>query len=166
MSSTIATACEQLHTPLGGILIGRAITERPDLYAAAIIKVGILNTLRNEFGANGKNGIKEFGTVSDSLEFKYLLEMDAYHHIKENTNYPAIFLTAGLNDSRISAWQPAKFAARMQASTISERPVLLSVDFEGGHGFDNSENKRNKELADVLTFAFWQTGHPDFQPRK
>ena len=150
----------------GGILIGRAITERPDLYAAAIIKVGILNTLRNEFGANGKNGIKEFGTVSDSLEFKYLLEMDAYHHIKENTNYPAIFLTAGLNDSRISAWQPAKFAARMQASTISERPVLLSVDFEGGHGFDNSENKRNKELADVLTFAFWQTGHPDFQPRK
>ena len=150
----------------GGILIGRAITERPDLYAAAIIKVGILNTLRNEFGANGKNGIKEFGTVSDSLEFKYLLEMDAYHHIKENTKYPAIFLTAGLNDSRISAWQPAKFAARMQASTISEKPVLFSVDFEGGHGFDNSKNKRNKELADVLTFAFWQTGHPDFQPCK
>ena len=122
----------------GGILIGRAITERPDLYAAAIIKVGILNTLRNEFGANGKNGIKEFGTVSDSLEFKYLLEMNAYHHIKENTNYPAVLLTAGLNDSRISAWQPAKFAARMQASTSSNKPILFAMDFEGGHGFGNS----------------------------
>ena len=150
----------------GGILIGRAVTERPDLYAAAIIKVGILNTLRNEFAANGKNGIKEFGSVKDSLGFIGLLEMDSYHHIKKNTNYPAVFLTAGLKDSRLATWQSAKFAARLQESTTSNKPVLLSVDFEGGHGFDASENKQDKELTDVLAFALWQTGHPDYQPKK
>jgi prolyl oligopeptidase len=55
--------------------------------------------------------------------------MDAYHHIKKNTNYPAIFLTTGLNNSRVAAWQPAKFAARLQESTTSNKPVLLSVDW-------------------------------------
>jgi prolyl oligopeptidase len=92
--------------------------------------------------------------------------MDSYHHIKKNTNYPAIFLTTGLNDSRVAAWQPAKFAARLQESTTSNKPVLLSVDFEGGHGFDASENKQDEELANILSFALWQTGHPGYQPKK
>ncbi|NQX86476.1 MAG: prolyl oligopeptidase family serine peptidase [Flavobacteriaceae bacterium] len=65
----------------GGILIGRPITERPDLYAAAIIRVGVLNTLRSEFAPNGKNLSKDFGSIKDSIEFKALLEMDAYQHI-------------------------------------------------------------------------------------
>lgn len=68
----------------------------------------------------------------------------------------------GLNDSRVPAWQPAKFTARMQ-NTSTTKPVLLSVDFEGGHGFDSPENKQVKELANAFTFAFWQTGHPDYQ---
>lgn len=150
----------------GGILIGRAITERPDLYKAAVIQVGKINTLRSEFGQNGKNSIKEYGTVKDSIEFKALLEMDAYHHIKNNVEYPSIYLTAGLNDARVPAWQPGKFAARLQEATTSNNPILLSVDFEGGHGFDASQDKKNKKLTDILSFAFWQTGHPDFQPKK
>ena len=149
----------------GGILIGRAVTERPDLYAAAIIQVGILNTLRNEFAANGQNGIKEFGTVKDSLGFKALYEMDSYHHIKEGISYPAMYLTAGLNDSRVPAWQAAKFTARMLDASTSNKPILLSVDFEGGHGMDSSDNKQKNELANALTFALWQTGHPDYQPK-
>ncbi len=148
----------------GGILIGRAITERPDLYAAAIIKVGILNTLRYEFAPNGANNTKEFGTVKDSIEYKALYEMDAYHHIQEGVNYPAVYLTAGINDARVPVWQPAKFAARLQAANASKKPILFSIDFEGGHGFDASPNKQNEELADILSFAFWQTGHPDYQP--
>ncbi len=150
----------------GGILIGRAITERPDLYAAAIIRVGMLNAIRTETGPNGLNNTKEFGTVKDSLEFKALLEMDAYHHIQEQVNYPAIYITSGLNDARGPVWESGKFAAKMQNATISDKPVLLSVDFEGGHGFDASENKRTEELANVLSFAFWQTGHPDYQPKE
>ena len=136
------------------------------MFAAAIIRVGIFNTLRSEFAPNGKNLIREFGTVSDSLEFKYLLEMDAYYKIKKNIEYPAVYLTAGLNDSRVVVWQPGKFAAKLQESTSSNMPILLSVNFDGGHGFDASKETKDEELANLLSFAFWQTGHPDFQPRQ
>lgn len=147
----------------GGILIGRAITERPDLFGAAIIRVGLLNTLRSEFAPNGKNNTKEFGTVKDPEEFKALLEMDSYHHVKDNVDYPAVYLTAGMKDARVAAWQPAKFAVRLQEATSSKKPVILDIDFEGGHGFGATTNKKNEELANILAFAFWQTGHPDYQ---
>ncbi len=146
----------------GGILIGRAITERPDLYAAAMIRVGKLNTLRSENTPNGLNGIKEYGTVKDASEFEYLLEMDAYHHIKEGKKYPALLLTAGMKDTRVPAWQPGKFVARMHNASSSGKPILFYVDFNSGHGFDASAEKRNTELQDMLSFAFWQTGHKDF----
>ncbi|GAB1856830.1 prolyl oligopeptidase family serine peptidase [Flavobacteriaceae bacterium MHTCC 0001] len=147
----------------GGVLIGRAITERPDLYAAAIIEVGMLNALRSEFGYNGENNTKEFGTVKDSLGFIGLHAMDAYHHVKTGTSYPALYITGGIKDSRVPAWEPVKFAAKIQAATGSNNPVLLNINFEGGHGFDIPENEQDEALADVLTFALWQTGHPDFQ---
>lgn len=147
----------------GGILIGRAITERPDLYASAFIGVGILNTLRYEFSPNGKNNIKEFGTVKDSTEFKALFEMDSYQHIEKGKKYPAIYLTAGMEDARVAPWIPAKFAARMQEANASDNPILLSVDFKGGHSMDKSKNKAYESLADILTFSLWQTGHPDYQ---
>lgn len=150
----------------GGILIGRAITERPDLYAVAIIRVGLLNTLRSEFAPNGKNNIKEFGTVKDSIGFKALLEMDAFHNIKDGVDYPAVYLTGGMNDSRVAVWQPSKFAAKLQKANTSENPIVLDVDFDGGHGFDAASDKKNNELADVLSFALWQTGHPDFKLKK
>ncbi len=146
----------------GGILIGRAITERPDLYAAAIVRVGKLNTLRSENTPNGLNGIKEYGTVKDPNEFEYLLEMDAYHHIKKGEKYPALLLTAGMNDTRVPAWQPGKFAAKMIQANTANSPIIFNVDFKSGHGFDASSEKRSTELQDMLSFAFWQTGHKDF----
>ncbi|MBQ4803331.1 prolyl oligopeptidase family serine peptidase [Aquimarina sp. MMG015] len=149
----------------GGITIGRAITERPDLYKAAAIRVGTLNMLRSEFGPNGQNNVKEFGTVKDSIEFQALLEMDAYHHLKKGIQYPAIYLTAGMNDSRVPAWQPAKFAAKLQEEGNSNNPVLLDIDFEGGHGFEASVNKQSTELSKIMTFLLWQTGHPDYQSK-
>jgi prolyl oligopeptidase len=147
----------------GGILVGRAITERPDLYTAAAIEVGVLNTMRFEFGTNGKNYSKEIGTVEDSSEFVYLLEMDAYHHIKKGEKYPALYLTAGMNDARVPVWQPAKFAARIQVANVSNKPILFSVDFTGGHGFNADDNKINDEIADEISFLLWQTGHPDYK---
>ena len=147
----------------GGICIGRAITERPDLYAVAIIRVGILNTMRFEFAPNGKNNVKEFGTVKDSIECKALFEMDAYHHITKGVKYPAIYLTAGMNDPRVAPWQPGKFTARIQEATVSKKPILLSVDFEGGHGLGENQIKKDKKLTNLLSFTLWQTGHPDFQ---
>ena len=149
----------------GGIMVGKAITERPDLFSAGIIRVGMLNTLRLHESPNGLNNAKEFGNIKDSIEFEGLLKMDAYHSIKDGVEYPAMYLTAGMNDARVPAWQPAKFVARMQeaSSLKTNKPILLDIDFKGGHGREASTRKRNEQLAKILTFALWQTGHPDYQ---
>ncbi len=147
----------------GGILIGRAITERPDLFSAAIVRVGVFNTLRSEFAPNGKNLAKEFGSIKDSLEFQGLLEMDAYHKVKNNVEYPAILLTGGITDSRVPVWHQGKFAAKLQNASISNKPILLSIDFKGGHGLSQKNDKKINEITNIISFALWQTGHPDYQ---
>ncbi len=150
----------------GGILVGRAMTERPDLFAAVIPQVGTMNPLRGEETPNGPVNAPEFGTVKDSLECRALIEMDSYLHIRDGIAYPAALITAGINDPRVIAWQPAKFAARLQKATTSGKPVLFYTDFQSGHGIGDTKTKQFETLADVLGFAFWQTGHPDFQPHK
>jgi prolyl oligopeptidase len=147
----------------GGILIGRAITERPDLFKAAVIEVGTLNVLRSEITPNGPNNVKEFGTVTDKDEFTYLLEMDAFHHIKKEVKYPATLITAGMNDPRVIAWMPSKFAAKLQANNASNNPILLNVDIEAGHGGDVSFDKQYESMADTYAFFYWQLGHPDYK---
>ena len=147
----------------GGVMIGRAITERPDLYKAVTIRAGMLNATRSEFGPAGLNNITEFGTVKDSLEFEYLLKMDAYQYIKEGVKYPSMLLTAGLNDSRIGAFETGKFAAKLLAFNDNPNLTLLKIDTEGGHGFDRTNAKRIEDLTDLLSFGLWQTGHPDYQ---
>ena len=147
----------------GGILIGRAITERPDLFAAAIVEFGSLNMLRSEMRNNGANNIKEFGTIKDPEEFKALLEMDAYHHIQKGKKYPALLLTAGLNDPRVPAWFSAKFMAKLQAYDASNNPKLLLVDSDSGHGIDDTKTKIFERYANIIAFAFKQTGHPEYQ---
>jgi prolyl oligopeptidase len=146
----------------GGILIGRAMTERPDLFAAAIPEVGCLNPLRAEESPNGPVNVPEFGTVKDSLEFLALVEMDSYLHVKDGEKYPATLITAGINDPRVIAWQPGKFAARLDAANKSGKPVLFLTDFEAGHGIGNTKTKQFESLSDIMAFGFWQTGHPNF----
>ena len=147
----------------GGILVGRAMTDRPDLCAAAIPEVGCLNAIRMEESPNGPVNTPEFGTAKDSIECMALLEMDAYYHLKNGEKYPASLVTAGMNDPRVIAWQPAKFAARLQASNSSEKPILFLADYDAGHGIGNTKTKSFQSLADVYSFALWQTGHPKFQ---
>ena len=149
----------------GGILIGRAMTERPDLFAVAIPTVGCLNPLRAEESPNGPVNVPEFGTVKDSIECMALIEMDSYLHLKDGVKYPATLITAGMNDPRVIAWQPAKFAARLEAANASDKPILFWTDFEAGHGIGNTKTKTFESLADALSFSFWQTGHPDFQKK-
>jgi prolyl oligopeptidase len=147
----------------GGILVGRAMTERPDLFAAAMPQVGLLNPLRGEQSPNGPVNVPEFGTVNKPDECRALLEMDPYLHLRKGTSYPATLVTAGMNDPRVIAWQPAKFAARLMASTASPEPVLFFTDYEAGHGVGDPKSKQFESLADILSFGLWQTGHPDFQ---
>ncbi|MDQ0065158.1 prolyl oligopeptidase family serine peptidase [Chryseobacterium lathyri] len=152
-------------TSAGGITVGRAMTERPDLFKAAIVEVGMINMLRFENTPNGEGNIKEFGTVKKLNEFKNLLEMDAYHHIKKGIKYPATLITGGINDNRVIVWQPTKFAAKLMACNVSKNPILLKIDYEGGHGNNIPISQRYSGLSDIFTFTFWQLGHPDYQPK-
>ena len=147
----------------GGITIGRAITERSDLFQASVISVGVMNPLRFEYTMNTAN-VPEFGTVKDSAEFTYLLEMDPYMNIVEGTSYPAVLLTAAMNDERVEPWQPGKFVARMQQAN-QKNLALLRIDYEGGH-FSSDYSSYAIEVADYYAFLLWQLGHPDFQPEE
>ncbi len=149
----------------GGITIGRSITERPDLFAAAIDGVPVSDSLRAEFSPNGPPNIPEFGTVTIEDGFKGLYAMSAYHHIKDATPYPAVMVTTGFNDPRVASWEPGKMAARLQAATSSAKPVLLRVDYDAGHGIGSTKTQHQMELADEWSFLLWQFGQPGFQPR-
>ncbi|PMB51394.1 hypothetical protein CEN39_15460 [Fischerella thermalis CCMEE 5201] len=142
----------------GGILIGRAVTERPDLFAVAIARVGAMNVIRFETMANGVNNIREFGSCTTEAGFKTLYEMDAFLHVQDGVNYPAMIITHGITDQRCEPWQSAKFAARVQAASASEKPVLLRIDYEAGHGIGSTKTQRLQERADIFSFMMWQFG--------
>ena len=147
----------------GGILVGRAMTERPDLFGAVVSLVGALDTVRAETTANGVPNIPEFGTVKKEDEFRALLAMSSYHHVKDGTAYPAVLLIHGVNDPRVEYWESSKMAARLQAATASGKPVLLDLDFDAGHGIGSTKLQRLRNAADYYSFLLWQAGHPEFQ---
>lgn len=149
----------------GGILIGRAITERPDLFAVAINEVGMTNTLRSESTPNGDNQIPEIGSIKVAEDINALIEMDAQSKVVKGTKYPAVFVRSGMNDARVVPWMPAKFAATLQNSSSSNKPVLLYVNYGNGH-FTSDIEVMNKEYADMFSFALWQVGHPNFKMNK
>ncbi|MCE3075633.1 prolyl oligopeptidase family serine peptidase [Chryseobacterium gwangjuense] len=149
----------------GGILIGRAITERPDLYAVAIPEVGLTNAIRTEITANGPNQIPEIGTLKNEEDTKHLIEMDAQSKVKKGVKYPAVIVRVGMNDSRVVPWMPGKFAAILQNNSASKKPVVLYANYDNGH-FTSDYDVIFKEYADIFSFALWQVGHPNFQPSK
>ncbi len=152
-------------TSAGGILISRAITERPDLFAAAICNVGDANAMRLEFRSNGPINIPEFGTVKDSVECKALYEMDGVQHVVSNTKYPAVLCVAGWNDPRVPPWQPGKFAAALQNASTSGKPVLMKVNYDNGH-FTEDKDVTFANFAAQYAFVLWQCGYADFQLKK
>jgi len=149
----------------GGILVGRAITERPELFCAAIINFGAMDMLRIDTTANGGPNIQEFGTTKNEEGFKALYEMSPLQHVKDGTPYPAVLLTTGMNDPRVNAWQPGKMAARLQAATTSGKPVLLYVDFEAGHG-GGSESSYQQESANEWGFVLSECSSRNLELRK
>jgi prolyl oligopeptidase len=141
----------------GGVLVGRALTERPDLFRAVILEVGALDALRFEATRNGEPNVPEWGSVRTKQGFEALRNMSPYEHVLPGTPYPAVLLTAGFNDPRVDVWQPAKMAARMRAATSSALPVLLAVNYDEGH-FHSTISSFNEHNADIWSFLFWQLG--------
>ena len=144
-------------TSAGGIMVGRAITERPDLFAVAIGEVGCFNPLRMELTANGPGNDVEFGTVKKEDEFHALFAMDSYHHVVDGTAYPAVLCITGANDLRVEPWMVGKFAARLQAATSSLKPVLLRVDYSSGH-FSSAKQSGIDKRADIYGFVLKYAG--------
>jgi prolyl oligopeptidase len=148
----------------GGIFVGRAITERPDLFGAAVGQVPVSDMMRAESSSNGVPNIPEFGTVKSEEGFKALYAMSPYHWVKDGVKYPAVLLTTGINDPRVDAWEAAKMAARLQAASTSGKPVLLRIDYEAGHGFGTTKKQGYAERADTFAFLFREAGVKPFAP--
>jgi prolyl oligopeptidase len=151
-------------TSAGGILITRAVTTRPDLFAAAVVNVGLANAMRAEFSPNGPVNTPEFGTVKDPTEAQALAEMDGLQHVMPGVRYPAILGVGGWNDPRVVPWQPGKFVAAIQQASTSGRPALMLVNFDNGH-FTEEKSVTYRNFANQFTFALWQAGMKNYQPK-
>ena len=148
-------------TSAGGVTIGNAIVQHPELFRAALDVVGDTNPTRDEFAEGGPANIPEFGSVTDPVGFKALYETDPYVHIRDGVPYPAVLAITGANDPRVAPWIVAKFAARLQAATSSGRPVLLRVDYDAGHGALGASRAQTQALVtDEYGFLFWQLDAP------
>jgi len=142
----------------GGLLMGAAMTQRPDLFRAVVSQVGIYDMLRVELSPNGAFNITEFGTVQNPEQFKALYAYSPYHRVSDATAYPAVLMTTGDNDGRVDPMQSRKMIARLQAATSSGLPVLLQTSASAGHGIGTSLDERLAQSADVYAFLFDQLG--------
>jgi prolyl oligopeptidase len=169
-----AQLCEQKYTArerlaiggrsAGGITVGRAMTERPELFAAVIDGVGWSNPLRYVAEQNGYGEEPEWGAISEEAGYRALKLIDSYQAVKDGVAYPAVLLTTGVTDPRVGPFHVAKMAARLQAASSSGKPVLLRVDFDAGHGIGSTRAQQDREAADTYAFLLWQTGVKDYQP--
>ncbi|MFM7506809.1 MAG: prolyl oligopeptidase family serine peptidase, partial [Rubrivivax sp.] len=147
----------------GGILVGMAMAERPDLFAAVVPSVGCLDMVRAETTPNGIPNIPEFGSRQTEAGFRALLAMSAYHAIRDGVRYPAVLLTHGVNDPRVEVWNSTKAAARLMAAGASGRPVLIRLDYQSGHGIGDTKAQVLDERADTFAFVLWQAGVPGWE---
>jgi prolyl oligopeptidase len=141
----------------GGLLMGAMITKHPALMKAVVSEVGIYDSLRVELSPNGLFNTTEFGSVKDPDQFKALYAYSPYHHVVKGTKYPAILLTAGLNDGRVMPHNSFKFAALLQAAATPGNPILLTVN-SFGHGIGSSLDQQVADITDVFSFFAYELG--------
>jgi prolyl oligopeptidase len=148
----------------GGITVGRALTERPELFAAVIDGVGWSNPLRYVAEQNGYGEEPEWGAISEQSGYRALKLIDSYQAVKDGVAYPAVLLTTGVTDPRVAPFHVAKMTARLQVATSSGKPILLRVDFDAGHGIGSTRSQQDREAADTYAFLLWRTGVKGCQP--
>ncbi len=151
----------------GGLLMGAALTQRPELFRAVHGSVGIYDMLRVELDANGAFNITEFGTVKDEAQFRALHAYSPLHRVKDGTRYPAVLFTTGDHDGRVNPMQSRKMVARLQAAqaaSLAERPILLRTSANAGHGMGSSTSEVIAERTDSFSFLLDQLGMPLQKP--
>jgi prolyl oligopeptidase len=141
----------------GGLLVGAALTQRPELFRAVVSHVGIYDMLRFETFPNGVFNVTEYGTVKERDTFQALYTYSPYHHVKDGTDYPAVLFMTGENDGRVDPMNSRKMTARLQAATKSGKPIFLRTS-AGGHGIGAALDDRIEQQADAFAFLFDQLG--------
>jgi len=140
----------------GGLLVGAALTQRPELFQAVECAYPLLDMLRYQKFLVAKFWVPEYGSSEDPQQFKYLYAYSPYQHVKPGTKYPAVLLITGDSDTRVDPLHARKMTARLQAATSSGRPVLLHYDTRAGHSGGTPISKLVNDLTDELSFLFWQ----------
>jgi prolyl oligopeptidase len=141
----------------GGLLIGAAITQRPDLYSAAVCSAPLLDMVRYERFGLGQLWNDEYGTASDPAELGWLLGYSPYHHVTSGVSYPAVLFTVFTNDTRVDPVHAYKMCAALQHATSSDRPILLRAEGSVGHGA-RAVRFAAALAGDALAFVAAQTG--------
>jgi prolyl oligopeptidase len=146
----------------GGLLVGVALTQRPELFRAVVCAVPLLDMLRYQHFQIAKLWIPEYGSADDPKQFDWIYAYSPYHHVKAGTEYPAILFMTAESDTRVDPMHAKKMAALMQAEAANgqsrERPILLRIETKAGHGVGKPITKQIEELTDVYSFLFWQLG--------
>jgi prolyl oligopeptidase len=146
----------------GGLLMGAAFTQRPDLYRAVVCQVPLLDMLRYQNFQIAKLWVPEYGSAEDPKQFDWLYAYSPYHHVKQGTEYPAILFMTADSDTRVDPMHAKKMAALMQTEAANghsrERPILLRIDTKAGHGAGKPIAKQIEDLTDIYSFLFWQLG--------
>jgi prolyl oligopeptidase len=142
----------------GGLLMGAALTQRPELFRAVVAHVGIFDMLRVELDPNGQFNTTEFGTVKVAEQFQALHAYSPYHRVQDRTPYPAVLFLTGEHDGRVNPAHSKKMTARLQAATSSRHPVLLRTSANSGHGIGTALEERIAQLVDVYSFLFEELG--------
>lgn len=145
-------------TSNGGLLVGAAMTQRPELFAAVVCRYPLLDMLRYHRFLVARYWIPEYGSADDPEQFRYLYAYSPYHRVRDGVKYPAVLLVTGEADTRVAPLHARKMAARLQAATASGKPVLLLDEARAGHSAGLPVSRRARDLALEVAFMLWQTG--------
>lgn len=142
----------------GGLLTGAALTQRPDLFGAVICTYPLLDMVRFHKFLVAKYWVSEYGSADDSAQFDYIYKYSPYHNVRKGTKYPAVLFETGDADTRVDPLHARKMTALVQASTGSDKPVLLLYDTKAGHSGGKTYDRMISNLVDEFSFLFWQLG--------
>ncbi len=146
-------------TSNGGLLVGAALTQRPDLFGAVICGYPLLDMVRYQNFLVAKYWVPEYGSSDDAAQFKYIYAYSPYHHVKAGTKYPSVLFISGDSDTRVAPLHARKMTALMQAATAgSDRPILLHYDTAAGHSGGTPVSKQIDNTVDELSYLLWQLG--------
>lgn len=140
----------------GGLLVGAALTQRPELFQAVVCAYPLLDMIRYHEFLIAKFWVSEYGSSEDPEQFNYLYAYSPYHQVKRRIEYPAVLFITGDADTRVAPLHARKMAALLQSATASDKPVLLRYDTKLGHSGGRPLSKQIEDLTDELSFLFWQ----------